>query len=685
MSNAVATRFCPLCGSESALQYCDQDGTRTVTRRDLAAGTSKLEIDEIIDGRYRVTGLLGRGGFGAVYAAEHTGTGQAIAIKVMVVGDGGSPDMGAVRRFYKEAQVTAQLRHPNTVRVFDVGQTTTGALFIAMELLHGDTLEERLVAQAEQGEVLGQWAAIDMATAVLRSLAEAHGRGLVHRDLKPANIILSEVSPDEDVIPKVLDFGIARTQDSSLTGQGTALGTPAYMSPEQCMGAAVDGRSDLYSLGVVLYRCVTGRLPFEDRNPLTIMYKHAHAAPRPVLELAPGAVNEALVSVIERALAKAPADRFETAKSMRMALEAVQARRATERYDRAKSQATAAATLEPTAAAAVVKATPRQTEIDHGGDTLATPNATLAGHAPIYDTAMVAAIGGNTRGGGGAADDDAADDDAANDDAADDDAADGDVTDDDVAARRRRATFWRAGGALGLVAIVASLWLAGMFDGGPKAGESTVAAKHTPHADSRADRAATGPGVVRKSGAPKSGTPKSGTPKSGTPGVAHVAGDDARAAPQSDATQQGPDASTGPATAAARGDSDAGAADSGEAAVGAGARPQLDATAVTPQSAKTGAIRAIGPKISAQKARAAARAERRAAARAEKLAAQRAAKQAAKHTEKLADRPTPRPETPRAGTARPPRPPVTSQPAPRAPAVVIPKAKPKSERPEVLD
>lgn len=333
MTHASSARFCPLCGGVSHKAYCDKDGTRTVARLDLAAGSATLEINEIIDARYRITGLLGRGGFGAVYAAEHTGTGQAIALKVMVVGDGGSPDMGAVRRFYKEAQVTAQLRHPNTVRVFDVGQTERGALFIAMELLHGDTLERRMEVVAQRGQALGQRSALSVGTAVLRSLAEAHGQGLVHRDLKPANIIIRDVSPDEEPIPTVLDFGIARTTDSSLTGRGVALGTPAYMSPEQCLGAAVDGRSDLYSLGVILYRCVTGRLPFEDSNPLTVMFKHAHATPPPVEELVTGALNPKLVAVIQRAMAKKPDDRFNSAKEMRLTMEAILPTSETKPYD----------------------------------------------------------------------------------------------------------------------------------------------------------------------------------------------------------------------------------------------------------------------------------------------------------------------------------------------------------------
>ena len=318
----LATRYCPRCGTETHAIFCAADGTATVTHAVAGAVTSTtFEAGAIIGDRYRVIDTIGRGGFGAVYSAEHTGTGQDIALKVML-SDQADVDRAAVRRFYKEAQVTAQLKHPNTVRVFDVGQTAGGALYIAMEMLHGPTLEDVLRELGAQGTAMTERAAIDFAIPVLRSLGEAHTLDLVHRDLKPANIILSEVVDDEPVV-KVLDFGIARTRDSSLTGAGTALGTPAYMSPEQCLGRAVDGRSDVYALGVILFRAVTGRTPFDDRNPLTLMYKHAHEPPPNPRPLAKSEISEGFVACVLRALAKPPEERFASARDMRTALEAV--------------------------------------------------------------------------------------------------------------------------------------------------------------------------------------------------------------------------------------------------------------------------------------------------------------------------------------------------------------------------
>ncbi len=336
------TRYCPRCGHETDDPYCPNDGTATVSHEIAGpAALASFSAGSIIDGRYRVLHELGRGGFGAVYAAEHTGTGQEIALKVMLVG-GADADRAAVRRFYKEAQVTARLRHPNTVRVFDVAQTDEGALYIAMELLNGPTLEDVLRDLGAQGTAMTERQALDIAIPALRSLGEAHAMDLVHRDLKPANIMLSEVI-DDDPIVKVLDFGIARTRDSSLTGQGTALGTPAYMSPEQCLGRTVDGRSDIYALGVIIYRCLAGRTPFDDRNPLTIMYKHAHEPPKELITQAKSAVTPGLNACVMRALSKKVEDRFASAKDMRAALTAV--REGTWRADMDGQDAASTATL----------------------------------------------------------------------------------------------------------------------------------------------------------------------------------------------------------------------------------------------------------------------------------------------------------------------------------------------------
>jgi serine/threonine-protein kinase len=318
----TALRRCPLCGNQTAASHCPKDGTSTVAAANpLARSATSYKPGEIVSGRYRVLGVLGRGGFGAVYAAEHTGTAQKVALKMLALEAGAAGGDDVVKRFYREAQVTANLSHPNTVRVFDVGQADDGPLFIAMEMLKGPSLEQVLKRMYKAGQRLSEPQVLDIAIPILKSLGEAHKAGLVHRDMKPANVMIVQ-GPDDEPLVKVLDFGIARAQDSSLTGSGKALGTPTYMSPEQCTGKALDGRSDLYSVGVMLYRCACGKPPFEHESLMTLMYAHTHEPPPD-----PAVLNVALsgdfVALLMKAMAKKPDERFADAKEMRQACEAL--------------------------------------------------------------------------------------------------------------------------------------------------------------------------------------------------------------------------------------------------------------------------------------------------------------------------------------------------------------------------
>lgn len=318
VTTGATMRYCPACATMTTEPFCPADGVATFARKKVLPSAATMTVGDVVAGKFRVQRILGVGGFGAVYEAEHTGGLGRVALKMLSPTD---HDEGDIRRFYREAQVTASLRHPNTVRVFDVGQHDTGALYIAMELVHGHTLEEELRARKALGEVMTEQETLEIGIDTLRSLSEAHGRGLVHRDLKPANLMLTDVDGERSL--KVLDFGIALVKGSSLTGSGHALGTPAYMSPEQCGGETVDGRSDLYALGVVLYRCLSGHPPFQDANPLTIMMGHLSGTPAPLASLLREPVSDGLIAAIERAMAKTAAERFDDARQMRAALEAV--------------------------------------------------------------------------------------------------------------------------------------------------------------------------------------------------------------------------------------------------------------------------------------------------------------------------------------------------------------------------
>jgi serine/threonine-protein kinase len=227
--------------------------------------------------RYVIVGRVGAGGMGTVYRAEQAGMGREVALKVLRKDLGRDPDTAA--RFHREARTLSQLKHPNTVTVFDFGQTSDRLLFLAMELLEGEMLSSRI----KRDGPLDVLFATRTACGVLRSLDEAHARGIVHRDLKPDNIFLAKVhgvQPDESEVVKVVDFGIAKIRDGERgidalqTQEGTVFGTPRYMSPEQAQGKPIDGRSDLYAVGVLLFHMLTGRPPFTDDDAVIVMAHH---------------------------------------------------------------------------------------------------------------------------------------------------------------------------------------------------------------------------------------------------------------------------------------------------------------------------------------------------------------------------------------------------------------------------
>ena len=258
--------------------------------------------------RYQLLEYIGRGGMGAVFKARQVHMGREVALKV--IHRRLCQDEKQIQRFEQEARTSSKLNHPNSIRVFDYGTSDDGRLFMAMEFLKGKTLGQLIT---DEGTIHPDRVA-HIARQMFKSLAEAHQLGLVHRDLKPENIFICEIFGETDFV-KVLDFGIAKAigpteEDAKLTQTGFICGTPRYLSPEQALGQAVDGRADLYSVGVLIYEMLTGRPPFIGENPISIVMKHVHDDPPPIVGVdRQGESARKLIWLVDKLLEKNPARR----------------------------------------------------------------------------------------------------------------------------------------------------------------------------------------------------------------------------------------------------------------------------------------------------------------------------------------------------------------------------------------
>lgn len=304
-------RVCPECERKTADLICPRDGTPTIDEALLKEASDPL-IGRVLAGRYRVLESLGQGAMGRVYVADQMTMKRRVALKVIRAETLGllAERLDVIRRFRREAMAASRLKHPNTVQVHDHGTTEDGILFLVMELVEGRSLAAVL---RHEGRLRPE-RAVRIGVQVCRSLAEAHEAGIVHRDLKPENIMLTRMVGEQDFV-KVLDFGIAKialpgTGKSAMTQGGVVLGTPTYMAPEQALEDEVGPATDLYALGVVLYQCLSGRLPFEAQTPLAVMMKQAHdPVPPLVRDGSPPDVPPALESLVYSLLAKRPEDR----------------------------------------------------------------------------------------------------------------------------------------------------------------------------------------------------------------------------------------------------------------------------------------------------------------------------------------------------------------------------------------
>jgi serine/threonine protein kinase len=258
-------------------------------------------VGRVINDRFRIINVIARGGMGRVYRAEQVPLGRMVAIKTLDPRHtGGEHDPQFQQRFFLEASVASKLQHPNTVTVFDYGRTADDLYFIAMELVEGRSLLNLVRTEAP----LPAARVIHIALQIARSLREAHRLDVIHRDLKPGNVLLARHG-DEDDFVKVLDFGLVKHIESEseqeLTKAGLFMGSPKYMSPEQIRGERVDGRGDIYSLGIVMYEMLSGKVPFERENTVKVLMAHMHEQVPPLLV---DNCPDALVHLVMRCLAK---------------------------------------------------------------------------------------------------------------------------------------------------------------------------------------------------------------------------------------------------------------------------------------------------------------------------------------------------------------------------------------------
>jgi serine/threonine-protein kinase len=276
----------------------------------------------VVEGRYKIQSVIGQGSAGTVYRAVQELIGREVAVKVLH--DYLVSDDEFIKRFKQEAKASSRLNHPNIITIYDFGVIPQGGgrPYIAMDLLNGTPLSD-VIAEVNHIDPVD---AIPIFTQVCSAFGEAHRQGVVHRDIKPENIVLVERGGVKN-FPIVVDFGIARliqdeSEQAKITRTGTVCGSPTYMSPEQCTSSKVDHRSDIYSVGIVIYETLTGEVPFQHEELVRVMAMHLSDNPKPINEVRPDLhFPEALVNIVQKSLLKNPNDRFQSMEDLSLALE----------------------------------------------------------------------------------------------------------------------------------------------------------------------------------------------------------------------------------------------------------------------------------------------------------------------------------------------------------------------------
>jgi serine/threonine-protein kinase len=299
--------LCPQCEQEfnqRSYRFCPYDGTRLVapSRQKAAKRDSVVPSGRVFRGRYRVRRFLAKGAMARIYIAEDEATGGLVAVKVLE--EKAAKNHELRERFLREANALALVTHPNVVKIHEVGEDQ-GTPFLVMEFLAGESLKEAL----ERERVIDQPNALQILQQAAQALFSAHAQGIVHRDIKPDNLFLIGDDPERPTELRVLDFGLSRMFQSKLTAAGTVIGTPGYMAPEQVVADPVDQRTDVYGLGMVMYRMFVGRLPFDGPDDVTILAKQLLMHPPPPSHFRDG-VEPRIERVIMTAIHKRPEHRY---------------------------------------------------------------------------------------------------------------------------------------------------------------------------------------------------------------------------------------------------------------------------------------------------------------------------------------------------------------------------------------